>query len=80
MFGRSKGTQQDMAKNAKYALGEQFEPSILSYVIYTWLSLIVNKMQLNNDKPSTVRGCTVLLVPNMNFEDIRLEQIWERIA
>ena len=69
-----------MARNAKYALGEQLEPSNLSYVIYTWLSLIVNKMQLNNDKPSTVRGCTVLLVPNMSFEVIRLEQIWESSA
>ena len=69
-----------MARNAKYALGEQLEPSNLSYVIYTWLSLIVNKMQLNNDKPSTVLGCTVLLVPNMSLVVLSLEHIWESSA
>ena len=69
-----------MARNAKYALGELLEPSDLSYVIYTWLSLIVNKLQLNNDKPSTVLGCTVLLVPNMSLVVISLEHIWESSA
>ena len=69
-----------MARIAKHALGEVLEPSGLNYVIYAWLSLIVNKLQLNHERPSTVLGCTVLLVPNMSFEVIRLEQIWESSA
>ena len=69
-----------MARNAKYALGEQLEPSNLSYVIYTWLSLIVNKLQLNHEKPSTVLGCTVCLVPNMSLVVLSLEHIWESSA
>ena len=69
-----------MARIAKHALGEVLEPSGLNYVIYAWLSLIVNKLQLNNDKPSTVLGCTVCLVPNMSLVVLSLEHIWESSA